>query len=149
MDVTMTRPDGSTDILALEQSRDGSFQKSVEADQLGIYSFEDSEGQKRFAAVGELNPLEISNLITSPEPLAPLVRASGGGTLWLSETKEPNVRTVSARKRYAGRNWVALRKNNGYTVSGIQNRPLLPAWMAALLILACVTIGWWREGQIK
>jgi hypothetical protein len=147
--VTMTRPDGSTDTLNLEPGEDGWLTAHTKADQLGIYSFEDSAAQRRFAVIGNLNPPELASVRATDEKLRPLINASGGGVLWLEDSPSPPVRLVEEGRTYAGRGWVALRQNNDYNVTGLKDRPLLPAWLAALALLGIMVLGWWREGRTK
>lgn len=146
--VIMTRPDGETELVELEETPSGDiFSKTIQAGQLGIYSFEDPLGQKRYAAIGDLNPPELRGVKTTEKHMTPVASSSGGGILWLSETPAPDIRTSSGRNNFAGRSWIALRQNNDYTVTGIENRPVLPPELAAFILLAMALATWWREGR--
>lgn len=146
--VTYTKPDETTGEVTLRRVGDGPLECVITADQIGIYSFEDAAGQKRFAVVGDLNPPELRSVKTTPDLLQPVMDETRGGALWLNETPHPDIRYIGAGSgSYAGRNWLALRKNNDFVVSGVQSRPLLPAWMATVLIIGLVTLCWWREGR--
>jgi hypothetical protein len=63
--------------------------------------------------------------------------------------REPRVRLLTNSRSYAGNNWVGLRRNNDYTVSGVKDIPLMPEWMSLLLLLCLLTFAWWREGMMK
>ena len=145
--ITITKPDGSGEVIELEKQEDGTFTKILSADQIGIYSFEDAADQKRFAVIGDLNPPELRGVKATSEILDPLIKASHGGALWLDETPQPDIRHVPASGSYAGRNWIALRKNNDFIITGAEDKPMLPAPFAALLMIALVTFSWWREGR--
>lgn len=147
MSVVMTKPDGTKETLVLPPSSENARLLSVKADQIGIYSFEEITGQKQFAIVGDINPPELGEIKTTADVIAPVVTASKGGTIWLSNTPEPMLRRTMKNQGQAGYNWIGLRQNNDYTVKGVTYTPLLPAWMAVML-LACLTLFmWWREGK--
>ena len=42
---------------------------------------------------------------------------------------------------------LGLRRNEGYTVSGINQTPLLPGILVALAFLMAIASAWWREGR--
>jgi hypothetical protein len=46
-----------------------------------------------------------------------------------------------------GSDRIGLRHNEGYTVAGINQLPLLPAILVALAFLMVVGSAWWREGR--
>ena len=147
-DIAMTKPDGSTQTITLENDTNGVLTRTIEADQLGIYGFEDAEGEEGFIVVGDLNPPELRGVKTTSDILKPMAEASGGGILWLDDHPQPALRQLANSNNYAGRDWIALRKNNDYTVTGTRDRPLMPAWLACALILGLAILGWWREGKI-
>ncbi len=149
MAVTMTRPDGSQEPITLEPNSEGWLETVIEADQLGIYAFEDPEGQRRFAIIGDLNPPELRGVKATPDLLSPMARASKGSIKWLSETPTPSIRPLAEDRNFAGRNWIGLRQNHDYNVTGIKEKPLLPEWMSVLILLGLATLTWWREGKIK
>lgn len=147
--LTMTKPDGSNEEIMLERGENGFLERVIEADQLGIYALTDSDGQKRFVILGEQNPPELRDVLSSDEKLKPLTQASKGGMIWLEDVSTPSVRTLEKSNRYAGRNWVGLRSNNAFTVKSVESKPLLPSW-AWLLVLAGIMMGaWWREGRVR
>lgn len=145
--VAMTTPDAETQILDLLPDGKGWLVKQVKADRLGIYAFEDTNGTRKYAIIGDLNPPELRDVTTTKDKLHPIVEASGGGILWLEDTPEPAVRLLSGAHRFAGGNWIGLRRNNDYIVKGVQDIPLLPAWLSLLILLCALTWAWWREGK--
>jgi hypothetical protein len=147
MKIAVTHPDGTKADIILDAMPDGTLQKTIRAEQLGIYGFEDPAGQRQFAVVGEVNPPELQNVKTTPDLFAPLVKASGGGAVWLAETPEPGIKRLAGGRIYAGYNWIGLRQNGDYTVKGVEDKPLLPAWLAALWLVSFAAFTWWREGR--
>ncbi len=146
-DIKMTKPNGEHEVFTLEEDREGFLTYAFRADQLGIYSFEDQNNQKRFAIIGETSPREYRAVKTTSENLKPVIEASNGGALWLNTTPEPEIGHYTKRSKYAGRDWIGLKKNNDFIVTGVKDQPFLPSWIMALILLGMVTLTWWLEGQ--
>ena len=146
-DIKITKPDGEETVLTLKSGQKGLLSDSLKADQLGVYSFEDAAGQKSFAIVGDLNPPELRGVKTTPEPMQPAIKKSGGKAVWLAHDPFPSVRLQRFSKNYAGHNWIGLRQNNDYTVQSVRSAPLLPVWLSSLIIILILLSAWWREGR--
>ena len=144
--VTMTSPDGSTRTLPLRQTAPGLGLGVVDVDKPGLYRFDDGT-LRTVAAVGSPDPLEFSDVRATDAKLKPLVEASGGGMLWLVDQPDPDIRTVRPGRAAGGSAWIGLRRNEGYTVAGINQLPLLPGILVALAFLMAVGSAWWREGR--
>jgi hypothetical protein len=148
MDVKITRPDGSQQTLTLAPSGDGLLQGRAPADQLGIYTVDDGT-QQRFAISGELNPPELRRVVTTPDILAPAVKASHGATIWLADTPRPDLRLLPPGRDYGGRAWVGLRSSNSFNVTGVRERPVLPMGGWAVILLGILITAWWIEGRAR
>jgi hypothetical protein len=144
--VTMTSPDGSTRSLTLNQASPGLGLAVVDVDKPGLYRFDDGT-LRTVAAVGNPDPLEFSDVRATEGKLKPLVDASGGTMLWLADTSDPDIRSVRPGRAAGGSDWIGLRRNEGYTVAGINQIPLLPGILVALAFLLAVGSAWWREGR--
>ena len=144
--VTMTAPDGSTRVLEPRQTAPGVGLAVVDVDKPGLYRFDDG-ALRAVAAVGSPDPLEFSDVRATDAKLRPLVEASNGGVLWLADQPEPDLRTVRPGRAAAGSDWLGLRRNEGYTVAGINQLPLLPGILVALAFLLAIGSAWWREGR--
>ena len=96
MALSMTTPDGAREDILLERNEGGFLEASVQAEQLGIYAFSDAEGQKRFVIIGEQNPPELRDVLTTADKLKPLSHATRGGVLWLDDVAKPSVRFARA-----------------------------------------------------
>src|SRR5690606_30372361 len=117
-EVKMTKPDGVTETFILEEVSPQFFQANIQADQLGVYAFEDASGKKLFAIVGDTQPPELRSVISTDKNMKHLIESSGGGVLWAQDISSPDIRLLSARKSYAGDSWLGLRKNNDYVING-------------------------------
>jgi hypothetical protein len=144
--VTVTAPDGSSRSLKLMPEHGGRSGGSLAIDQMGLYRVTDGT-RTALAAAGPLNPIEFADVLTTPEKLAPVVAATGGGIFWVGSSKIPEVRRVSPDRTAAGDNWMGFRANGDYTVTGLSEIPLLPAVAALLLIIGGLVAAWRREGS--
>ncbi len=83
----------------------------------------------------------------TPDRMAPLVEESGGSIKWLAESGTPSVRMVAGGRALSGRNWIGLRENERYLVTGAAQLSLMPAALALLLLLGTLGLAWYREGR--
>ena len=72
---------------------------------------------------------------TTDEKVKPDVEATGGGIHWVGPGAIPDIRRVEPDRSAAGRNWIGLRANGDYVVTGVKETPLLPGALALLLAL--------------
>ena len=82
----------------------------------------------------------------------PEAEAAGRGlgrhaSMWLADNPDPDIRSVRPGRAAGGSDWVGLRRNEGYTVAGINQTPLLPGILVALAFLVALGSAWWREGR--
>jgi len=149
--VTMTSPGtppkgGATRTFELQQVAPGLGQAVVDIDKPGLYRFDDG-ALRTVAAVGNPDPLEFSDVRATDAKLKPLVEASAGALIWLSDQPDPDVRSVRPGRAAGGSDWLGLRRNEGYTVVGVNQTPLLPGLLVALAFLIALGSAWWREGR--
>src|SRR5476651_426218 len=154
--VTMTAPGtplpnqsgggGAERTLDLQQIAPGLGRAVVDVDKPGLYRFDDGT-LRTVAAVGNPDPLEFSDVRATDVKLKPLVEASAGTLMWLGDQSEPDIRAVRPGRAAGGSDWLGLRRNDGYTVAGINQTPLLPGILVALAFLIAIAAAWWREGR--
>jgi len=144
--VTVTMPDGTTATLLLTPDHGGHSAGSLPVSQMGLYRVGDGT-RTALAAAGPLNPVELADVRTTPEKLAPAVRATGGGTFWVGEGSLPDVRRVGPGRAAAGSGWMGFRQNGDYVVTGFSEVPLLPALAALLLAIGTLLGAWQHEGR--
>lgn len=149
--VAMTSPGtppngGETRTLELRQAAPGLGVAVVDVDKPGLFRFDDGT-LRTVAAVGSPDPLEFSDVRATDAKLKPLVEATNGGLMWLSDQGEPDIRAVRPGRAAGGSDWIGVRRNDGYTVAGINQLPLLPGILVALAFLMAIGSAWWREGR--
>lgn len=143
--VRVVGPDGATQTLDLPPGEDGIARGEVAAPMIGLYRVEDGQ-TAALAASGPANPAEFADLRATPEHLADVVEASGGGMAWVSDGL-PEFRRVASGRETASRQWMGLRRN-GYTiVTGVNEIGLFSPYLVVGLALAGFAAAWWREGR--
>ena len=144
--VTVTAPSGETSDLQLETVEDGLARAVIDAAQAGLYRISD-DTLTTYVAVRPIGAEELADMRATPERLAPLVEASGGAVRWLADGGAPAVRKVGQGRALEGRDWIGLRRNDRYLVTGASQLPLLPAVLALALLLGTLGFAWYREGR--
>lgn len=144
--VKMTAPDGREEELTLTPTQEGLLEHFRRADQTGIYRFETTDGHLRFAIVGEVDPPEFRNVLSGAEALKPLLEASGGQAIWLSDEPYPRLRMMR-HGPYGGQGWIALRDLQAFNVVDAEEKPAFPLWLSLSMILAFMLGTWLYEGR--
>ena len=145
--VTMTGPDGQSENLALMSDDKGLFRADAEVRGPGVYRFENGD-LTAYLAVGDIDPLEYRGLQATADRLSPVVAATGGMLTWLAEDGVPDIRRPRPGRDMAGRNWIGLRANQPFVVTGLSERALLPGWLIAALVVGALLLAWWRESRL-
>src|SRR3954447_7534207 len=144
--ITVTLPDGTTQSLTLSPEHGGRSSGTLPISQMGLYRASDGT-HTALAAARPLNPIELADVRTTPEKLAPLVQASGGGVFWANDGAVPEIRRVSPGRAASGHGWMGLRQNGDYVVTGFSELPLMPGFAALLLTVGLLIAAWRREGR--
>ncbi|MFQ5785920.1 MAG: hypothetical protein ACE5H8_14015 [Alphaproteobacteria bacterium] len=145
-EIEVVSPSGARQRVKLEAAGGGRATATVEVDEPGLYRLSDGV-HNAIAAVGEINPLEFADLRSSAAALAPFARATGGAVRWLGQGGVPDIRMVRPGRDTAGRDWIGLRANDDYVVTGIHRAPLMPEWLVLLLALGGLMLAWRAEGK--
>ncbi len=146
--VQVTTPSGRTDTVELPEVDPGRAVGSYQAEEPGIFRITDGE-HTALAVVGTLNPPELTDMRTTEDLLRPVAEASGGGMIWLADTEGglPQIRRVRPDRDRSGSDWLGLRANGDYVVTGVRELPLLPVAAVLLLALGGLMAAWRREGR--
>ena len=143
--VRVTAPSGKTTTVALEPGPGGRARARIPVDEVGLYRVGDGQ-RTALAAVGSLNPAELSDMRASPRRLEGLVHATGGGIHWL-EDGLPSFRRVRAGRKAAGDGWLGLRANRNYRVVSVAETPFPPGVAVLILGLGALMLAWRQEGR--
>lgn len=145
----VTLPDGTEQSVTLTETAPGRFTANWTAPEPGLYRLRDGD-QRAVIAVGPAAPKEFERTIASEEQFSPLIDATNGGVVRLSDGV-PDIRTVAegriAHGRSVGTDWIGVTPRDAATVTGLQRRPVLPGWAWLVLIAGLILIGWLSEGR--
>ncbi|WP_426959302.1 hypothetical protein [Muricoccus radiodurans] len=144
---SVTAPDGTVTRQTPERASGGRAVVEVPATRAGVWSATDGT-RTAFAAAEAGNPPEIADLRADPARIQPIVTSSGGAVRWLGDgSAVPDLRRVSAGRDASGPGWIGLVRREDHTVTGISALPLLPPWLALLLVLGVAVVAWRQEGR--
>jgi hypothetical protein len=143
--VTVTRPDGTSLELELNEVSPGRFEVLYDGPEIGLYRLTEG-GHEAVIGLGPAAPREFEQTIASPDVLDPILAATRGGALRL-EDGLPDIRDVREGRPAAGRGWIGLTPREAYETLDVRQSPLLPAWLVLLMASALIVGGWLREGR--
>jgi hypothetical protein len=143
--VTLTLPSGKQTTLTLAKVEPGLWRATARADALGLYRASDGT-LNAVAASGPLNPKEVADMRATDAILKAPAEATGGSVHWLADGM-PSIRRTQPGSIASGEDWIGLRANGAYRVTSAEQQPLLPAWLALVLILATLLLAWRLEGR--
>jgi hypothetical protein len=143
--VTMIDPSGKQSPVPLTKAEPGIWRGVAKADALGLYRVSDGK-LSAVAAAGPLNPKEVADMRATDQVLSGVVERSGGAVRWLSDGI-PEIRRVERGRSMAGDGWMGIAKNEASRVTSVDQTPLLPAWVALVLLLGTLMLAWRLEGR--
>ena len=144
--VTVTSPTGRSFELNLTPYQDGIERAEIDDIDDGLYRIESGD-LTAYASPRRIDALELSELRSTADRLLPLSEATGGTTTWLTETGTPDIRMIEQGRTTNGRGWLGLIDKQAYRTLGIDQTPLLPMWLALLILGGSAAMAWWREGR--
>lgn len=146
VEIELTDPVGETRKLQLGESKGGRSTHEVRVDRPGLYTIR--RGDKAvLSAVGALNPKEFADLRSTESVLRPVTEASGGSLTWIASDGPVDIRRIRPNRRAAGSDWIGLRRNDGYLVTGVDRVSLMPPLLALLLVAGLVALAWKQEAD--
>jgi hypothetical protein len=145
-EVTVTAPSGEETAVRLTADAPGRASAELHVTEAGLYRVSDGD-LETIVTVGELNPREWRDPLATTEPLDAIVEATGGGITWITDERLPAVRQVGQDRDRSGHGWIGMLDHGRFVVRGIENTPLLPAWLALVLIVGGMAMAWRAEGR--
>lgn len=143
--VTVIAPDGAQSVLPMQETAPGQFTAQMMAPAMGLYRLQQGD-LSRVIAVGPSAPREFVETIASAQSLQPLVDATLGGVIRLSDGF-PNLREVREDRPAAGNGWIGFVPREAFVVQDIRISALLPAWLWLLLAAGLSLGAWLIEGR--
>src|SRR5580692_9770155 len=148
-DVTLTSPSGASRVLKLEPSEPGVWEKSIVADELGLWRATDGK-LNALVNIGPANPREFAEVTSTPDVVAPIANATGGAARRLDEGNGldvPRIVAVRSGGTYSGDDWIGLKMRDASVVRGIGVLPVFAGLLGLLLLIGSLAGTWAREGR--
>jgi hypothetical protein len=147
--VTLTSPDGSSQVIELTQAEAGIWRGTVAVKKNGLYKANDSK-LTALVNMGSPNPREFQNVVSNLDILQPIAAETGGSVRRLNGSNGfvmPRIVDISTGSRFAGSDYIGLRSNNAYVVKGVGLFALTAGLLGLVLLLVGVVLAWMREGR--
>jgi hypothetical protein len=148
-DVTLTSPSGASRVLKLEPSEPGVWEKSIVADELGLWRATDGK-LNALTNIGPANPREFAEVTSTTEVMAPIANATGGAARRLDDghgLDVPRIVAVRSGGTYNGDDWIGLKMRDASVVRGIGVLPVFAGLLGLLLLIGSLAGTWAREGR--
>ena len=143
--VTVTRPNGDTLQVDLQEVSPGRFEAQYFGPEIGLYRLQEGD-HSAVIGLGPAAPKEFERTIATDTILDPVLASLRGGAIRL-EDGLPAIRNVRAGRPAAGRGWIGLTPRNAYETRDVTQAGLLPPWLVLLLAGGFLLAGWLREGR--
>ncbi|MFT8482877.1 MAG: VWA domain-containing protein [Gluconobacter cerinus] len=140
----VTFPDGHTQPLSMTGGK-GLWHGTVPVTGSGIWTIR-QDGLVAFASPAAQDILERQDLRATATVMGATVQASGGSQNWAG-IGIPHLRQVTAGQDLSGSGWIGLPVSQAAVAGETRTQDLVPAWLALVLALIFLGVGWWREGR--
>ena len=148
-DVTLTSPSGASRVLKLEPTEPGVWEKSIVADELGLWRATDGK-LNALVNIGPANPREFAEVTSTTDVMAPIANATGGAARRLDEghgLDVPRIVAVRSGGTFSGDDWIGLKMRDASVVRGIGVLPVFAGLLGLLLLIGSLAGTWAREGR--
>jgi hypothetical protein len=148
-DVTLTSPSGTSQVLKLDQTEPGVWEKSVTANELGLWRATDGK-LNALVNIGPANPREFAEVTSTTDVMAPITNATGGDSRRLDDghgLNVPRIIPVRSGDTYKGDDWIGLKMRDASVVRGIGVLPVFAGMLGLLLLIGSLAGTWAREGR--
>ena len=148
-DVTLTSPSGASRVLKLDPGEPGVWEKSIVADELGLWRATDGK-LNALTNIGPANPREFAEVTSTTDVMAPIANATGGAARRLDNGNGldvPRIVAVRSGGTYSGDDWIGLKMRDASVVRGIGVLPVFAGLLGLLLLIGSLAGTWAREGR--
>ncbi|MEM7692911.1 MAG: hypothetical protein AAF318_00555 [Pseudomonadota bacterium] len=145
--ITLTDPAGGTREITLEETAPGLWRATLEGPDMGLYRASDGT-LTALGHVGPANPLEAQDLRADTDRLTPITTATRGSVrLTAPGNAPPRVLLRNEGRTMAGSDWIGLKRSNASALVGVERTPLFAGFLGLAILLAALSLTWWREGR--
>jgi hypothetical protein len=148
--VTIVSPGGEERSVEMADQRPGLFAARMTSREMGLHTLR-SGNLVAFASVGPANPRELDDVFSDTERLRPIAEATGGSVRRVAQgaggISLPRVQSARPGSRYAGADWVGIRRSESAIVRGISVFPVALGFLGLALLLGTTLLAWIGEGR--
>ena len=121
----------------------------VAVDRFGLYRAEDGE-HVALVNVGQENPLEMQDVVSTPDKLKPLAEATGGTVRRIGAGAGdaivmPRVVGLDPSPSYGGGDYIGIKRTGSSELIGARSTSLASGFFGLALLLGMVTLAWVSE----
>jgi hypothetical protein len=148
-EINLVAPDGSKTKLEMTPYTPGLSRAHVTVNRFGLYRAEDGE-HVALVNVGQENPLEMRDVVSTTEKLRPIVEATGGTARRVSAgagdaISMPRVVGLNPSPSYGGADYIGVKRTGSTELIGTRSTSLASGFFGLALLLGMVTFAWVRE----
>jgi hypothetical protein len=144
----LVAPDGTKTKLTMTAVAPGLSRAHVAVDRYGLYRAEDG-AHVALVSVGPDNPLEMQDVVSTPEKLRPIAEATGGTVRRLASGGDsvsiPRVVGLNSGPSYGGGGFVGIKRTGSSELIGARSTSLASGFFGLALLLGAVVAAWLGE----
>jgi hypothetical protein len=148
-DTYLVGPDGKKTKLELTPYAPGLSRAHVIVSRFGLYRAEDGE-HVALVNVGQENPLEMQDVVSSTEKLRPIAEATGGTVRRIAAASGdaiavPRVVALNPSPSYGGGDYIGIKRTGSSELIGARSTSLASGFFGLAVLLGMVTLAWVKE----
>jgi hypothetical protein len=148
-DTFLVAPDGKKTKLELTPYAPGLSRAHVTVSRFGLYRAEDGE-HVALVNVGQENPLEMQDVVSTTEKLRPIAEATGGTVRRLATAPGdaiavPRVVDLNPSPSYGGGDYIGIKRTGSSELIDARSTSLASGFFGLAVLLGMVTLAWVKE----
>jgi hypothetical protein len=149
-ETNLVAPDGSKTKLDMTPYAPGLSRAHVTVSRFGLYRAEDGE-HVALVNVGQENPLEMRDVVSTTEKLRPIVEATGGTARRIAagsggEIAMPRVVGLNPSPSYGGADYIGVKRTGSTELIGARSTSLASGFFGLAALFGITTLAWVNEG---
>jgi hypothetical protein len=149
-ETNLVAPDGSKTKLEMTPYAPGLSRAHLTVNQLGLYRAEDGE-HVALVNVGQENPLEMQDVVSSTEKLRPITEATGGTTRRIADSGGavvmPRVVGLNPSSSYGGADYIGVKRTGSTELIGARSTSLASGFFGLAVLFGITALAWVNEGD--
>ena len=148
-DTYLVAPDGKKTKLELTPHAPGLSRAHVTVSRFGLYRAEDGE-HVALVNVGQENPLEMRDVVSTAEKLRPIAEATGGTVRRIAAgagdgIAVPRIVGLNPSPSYGGSDYIGIKRTGSSELIGVRSTSLASGFFGLAVLFGMVTLAWVKE----